>query len=118
MAEIPQNSFQGPLAPKFGLTDNARASFQHEKVIGNTKRNYSGLIPVVGIAVAILVLPLTVQQLNQRQDTRQRASGIEPTKVVPTQTTSKPSITPKPTRYPTPTSQQPKPTLKSEKFQL
>ncbi len=96
MAEIPQNSFQGPLAPKIGLND----TFQNPIPGGGAKipkkRNYSGLIPVGALAIALLILPLTIQQLNQQQTTRQQASQPTPTIVLPTQTTGHIPVTPGP----------------------
>lgn len=103
MAEIPQNSFQGPLAPKIGLND----TFQNPIPGGGAKipkkgRNYTGLIPVGAFAIALLILPLTIQQLSQQQDTRQKASEPTPTIVLPTSTvpTPTPTIIP-PTPTPT-----------------
>lgn len=85
MAEIPQNSFQGPLAPKYGLNDNFRNPIPGGgNLPKKEKRNYTGLIPVGVLALALLILPLTIQQLNQQQDTRQRASGKTPTIIFPT----------------------------------
>ena len=85
MAEIPQNSFQGPLAPKYGLNDNFRNPIPGGgNLPKKEKRKFTGLIPVGAIALALLILPLTLQQLNQQQDTRQRASGPAPTVVFPT----------------------------------
>lgn len=115
MAEIPQNSFQGPLAPKIGLND----TFQNPIPGGGAKipkkgRNYTGLIPVGALAVALLILPLTIQQLGQQQDTRQKASEPTPTIVLPTSTVPTPTPTILPTQTPTPTvSENPvKPTTK------
>ncbi len=96
MAEIPQNSFQGPLAPKIGLND----SYQNPIPGGGAKipkrRNYSHLLPVGAIALALLILPLTIQQLGQNQDTRQRASEPTPTIVLPTSVVATPTLTPSP----------------------
>lgn len=84
MAEIPQNSFQGPLAPKIGLNESYRNPIPGGPKIDEPKRrNYGRLIPVGAIALALLVLPLTIDQLNQQQDTRQQASEPTPTIVVP-----------------------------------
>lgn len=103
MAEIPQNSFQGPLAPKIGLND----TYQNPIPGGGAKipkrRNYSALIPVGALAIALLILPLTIQQLGQQQDTRQKASEPTPTIVVPTSTVATPTPTVIPTATPTPT---------------
>jgi hypothetical protein len=85
MAEIPTNSFQGPLAPKYGLNDNFRNPIPGgPNIPKREKRNFTGLIPVGAIALALLILPLTLQQLNKQQDTRQNASGVTPTIVFPT----------------------------------
>lgn len=95
MAEIPQNSFQGPLAPKYGLNDNFRNPIPGGgNLPKKEKRKFTGLIPVGAIALALLILPLTLQQLNQQQDTRQRASGPKPSIVLPTQTTGHIPVTP------------------------
>ncbi len=94
MAEIPQNSFQGPLAPKIGLNDSYK-----NPIPGGPKndipkgRNYGRLIPVGAIALALLILPLTINQLNQQQDIRQSASEPSPTIVLPVSVTS-PTPTP------------------------
>jgi len=97
MAEIPKSSFEGPLAPKFGLTDNARDSFPLKDAPEPKRRNYSSLIPVAGIAIAILVIPLTLQQINQQQDVRQQASEPTPTIQIA------PSVTPAVSEAPTST---------------
>lgn len=92
MAEIPQNSFQGPLAPKIGLNDN----FRNPIPGGNSKkpgRDYGKFIPVGALGLALLILPLTIQQLSQQQSTTQQASQPTPTVVLPTQVTQ-PSPTP------------------------
>lgn len=94
MAEIPQNSFQGPLAPKIGLND----SVQNPIPGGGAKipkkgRNYTGLIPVGALAIALLILPLTIQQLGNQQDTRQKASEPTPTIVLPTSVVATPTPT-------------------------
>ena len=95
MAEIPQNSFQGPLAPKFGLTDNARSSIPGgPKVDIPKKRNYGKLLPAGALALALLILPLTLQQLGKSQDVRQQASQPTPTIVLPTSTVASPTPTP------------------------
>lgn len=100
MADIPQSAFQGPLAPKIGLND----TFQNPIPGGGAKipkkRNFSGLLPVGAIALALLILPLTIQQLSQQQDTRQNASAPQPTIVLPTSVTQ-----PTPTLTPTPSVQ-------------
>ncbi len=94
MADIPQNSFQGPLAPKIGLNDNFKNPVPGGGKVDIPKgRNYGKLIPVGAIALALLILPLTIQQLSQQQDTRQQASEPTPTITLPTRTTS-PSPTP------------------------
>lgn len=94
MAEIPQNSFQGPLAPKIGLNDTFK-----NPIPGGAKndipkgRNYGRLIPVGAIALALLVLPLTISQINQQQDVRQRASEPTPTIITPVNANTSPSPT-------------------------
>jgi preprotein translocase subunit SecY len=102
MAEIPQNSFQGPLAPKIGLNDNMRNPLPGGGAKIPKKRNYSGLIPVGALALALLILPLTIQQLSKQQDTRQQASQPTPTIVLPTQTTGRVTVTPGVRNNPTP----------------
>jgi len=97
MAEIPQNSFQGPLAPKFGLNDNFQNPIPGGGAKMPKKRNYSGLIPVGALGLALLILPLTISQLSQQQDTRQHASEPTPTIVFPTSVVSTPTPTPSPT---------------------
>jgi preprotein translocase subunit SecY len=84
MAEIPQNSFQGPLAPKIGLNDDTRSSIPGGGPKIPKKRNYTGLLPVGILALALLILPLTIQQLGKQQNVRQNASGPTPTIVLPT----------------------------------
>lgn len=101
MATLPSSSFQGPLAPKIGLNDSFRSPLhenQQEAPSGSGgKRNYGRLLPVGAIALALLVLPLTLSQLNQEQDVRQQAA--EPTKAI------LPTRTPTPTTIPTPISE-------------
>lgn len=105
MANIPPSSFQGPLAPKMGLGDSFRSPL-HENQEKNQPASPSGgrgiskLVPFGAIALALLVLPLTISQLNQQQDLRQRASGPAPTIVLPTET-----IAPSPTITPTSTNE-------------
>lgn len=82
MADLPQSAFQGPLAPKMGLGDSFKSPLQ-ENDDGTSSpkpkgRGISKLIPFGAIALALLVLPLTISQLNQQQDIRQRASGPVP----------------------------------------
>ena len=84
MAEIPQNSFQGPLAPKIGLNDDFRNPIPGGGSKIPKKRNYTGLLPVGMLALALLILPLTIQQLGKQQDVRQNASQPTPTITVPT----------------------------------
>ena len=75
MAVIPQNSFQGPLAPKIGLNDSVRNPIPGgPKIDIPKKRNYGRLLPVGALALALLILPLTIQQLSQTQDNRRNAS--------------------------------------------
>ncbi len=95
MADIPQNSFQGPLAPKYGLNDNYKSTPPGGGKVDIPKgRNYGKFIPVGAIALALLILPLTIQQLGQQQDTRQQASEPTPTINLPTKTpTPTPTIT-------------------------
>lgn len=81
MAEIPQNSFQGPLAPKIGLNEDYKKSINVNS--SGRGRNYGKFIPVGAIALALLVLPLTIDQINKQQDVRQRASEPTPTIIVP-----------------------------------
>jgi len=102
MAEIPQNSFQGPLAPKIGLNDNFQNPIPGGGAKMPKKRNYSGLLPVGALALALLILPLTISQMSQQQDNRQRASEPTPTIVLPTSVVDTP--TPTPALEPTPTS--------------
>jgi hypothetical protein len=84
MAEIPQSSFQGPLAPKFGLNDNFRNPIPSgQKNESGGKRNYGKLIPVGAVALALLILPLTISQINQQQDIRQQAEEPTPTIIEP-----------------------------------
>lgn len=94
MAEIPQNSFQGPLAPKIGLNDTVQSPIPGGGAKIPKKRNFTGLIPVGALAIALLILPLTIQQINQQQSTKQQASQPTPSIVLPTQTTNHISITP------------------------
>lgn len=93
MADIPQNSFQGPLAPKYGLNDN----YQKPPAGGNVNipkgRNYGKFIPVGAIALALLILPLTIQQLSQQQDTRQQASEPTPSITLPSTPSPTPTVT-------------------------
>lgn len=91
MAEIPQSSFQGPLAPKTGLSDNFKNPIPGGlKNDTGGKRNYGKFIPVGAIALALLILPLTISQINQQQDIRQSASEPTPTIITPTEGTPTP----------------------------
>lgn len=99
MAEIPKNSFQGPLAPKIGLNDSTQNPIPGGPKIPPPKRDYSHFVPVGALALALLILPLTIQQLMQQQDVRQQASQPTPIIAVPTSTVQ----TPTPTETPTPT---------------
>lgn len=86
MADIPQSSFQGPLAPKMGFGDSFKSPL-HESENKPPQRkggSIGKLIPIGAIALAILVLPLTLGQLGQQQDLRQRASEPVPTIILPT----------------------------------
>lgn len=97
MAEIPQSSFQGPLAPKMGLGDSFKSPLQENQNDQPPKsggRNLGKLIPIGAIALALLVLPLTISQLSQQQDIRQRASEPVPTIILPTKAISTPTPTP------------------------
>ncbi len=98
MADLPSSSFQGPLAPKMGLGDSFKSPLhenqQNSPPPKSSGRNLGRLIPYGAIAVALLVLPLTISQLNQQQDIRQRASEPIPTIILPTET---PPSTPSPT---------------------
>ena len=97
MADLPSSSFQGPLAPKMGLGDSFKSPLhenqQNSPPPKSSGRNLGRLIPYGAIAVALLVLPLTISQLNQQQDIRQRASEPIPTIILPTETPSTPSPT-------------------------
>lgn len=100
MAEIPQNSFQGPLAPKIGLNDNFRNPIPGGGAQIPKGRNFGKFIPVGAIALALLILPLTIDQLGKQQDTRQQASEPTPTIVMPVSnvtTTPVPTIVVEPT---------------------
>jgi hypothetical protein len=97
MAELPQNSFQGPLAPKIGLNDNFQNPIPGGGAKMPKKRNYSALLPVGALALALLILPLTISQMSQQQDTRQRASEPTPTVVIPTSVVNTPTPSPTPT---------------------
>ena len=92
MAQIPQNSFQGPLAPKYGLNEDLRNTIPGGPNVNiPKKRNFSRLLPVGALAIALLILPLTISQLGQQQDVRQNASGPEPTIVFPTSVIGSPT---------------------------
>lgn len=94
MAEIPQNSFQGPLAPKIGLNEDYKKDIPSTPSGG--RRNYARFIPVGAIALALLVLPLTIDQIGRQQDIRQQAEQPTPTIIVPVggQTSPTPTIPP------------------------
>lgn len=91
MAEIPQSSFQGPLAPKIGLNDSVSNPVPGGPKIPPKKRDYTHFIPVGALGLALLILPLTIQQLSQQQDVRQQASQPTPTIVAPTSTVATPT---------------------------
>lgn len=93
MAEIPQSSFQGPLAPKIGLNDNVKNPIPGGPKMPPKKRDYAHFIPVGALGLALLILPLTIQQLSQQQDIRQQASQPTPTIAVPTSTVPSPTPT-------------------------
>jgi len=96
MAEIPPTSFQGPLVPKMGLGDSFKSPLhenQNEPPPKSGKR-MSRFLPYGAIAIALLVLPLTISQLSQQQDIRQRASEPVPTIILPTKPLSTPTPTP------------------------
>lgn len=101
MAEIPLNSFQGPLVPKIGLNEDYKKSIPSGEKNISGGRSYGKFIPVGAIALALLVLPLTIDQIKQQQDIQQRASEPTPTIVIPVVNTSPgPSITlPPPARF-------------------
>lgn len=102
MAELPHDSLQGPLAPKFGVNNASRGSIMPGGAPMNSEshdiggRNYKRVVPIAILGLALLIIPVTMQQLNQNQDIRQRASGPEPTIVLPTSVI-------RPTEIPTPT---------------
>ena len=108
--------FDGPLAPRIGFNNSIQnpipRSAQPEQSYnanqGGGGRNYKKFLPIGAVALALLVLPLTLSQLNQTQDVRQRAAEITrfPTQVIPSPTpfpspTDIPTITPTPTVTPT-----------------
>ncbi len=90
--------FDGPLAPRIGFNNtiqnpipggqSPKQSQNEEKGGGGFKFNGGKLLPFGAIALALLVLPITISQLNQSQDNRQRASEIKrfPTQVIPSPT--------------------------------
>lgn len=90
--------FDGPLAPRIGFNNtiqnpipggqSPKQSQNEEKGGGRFKFNGGKLLPFGAIALALLVLPITLSQLNQNQDNRQRASEITrfPTQVIPSPT--------------------------------
>jgi len=90
--------FDGPLAPRIGFNNtiqnpipggqSPKQSQNEEKDGGRFKFNGGKLVPFGAIALALLVLPITISQLNQSQDNRQRASEIKrfPTQVIPSPT--------------------------------
>lgn len=91
MAEIPRTSFQGPLAPKIGLNDSIKNPIPAGPKIKLPGRNYSHFIPVAALGLALLILPLTIQQLSVQQDVRQQASEPTPTIALPTSVVSSPT---------------------------
>ena len=101
MAELPKNAFQGPLAPKIGLNDNYKNPIPGGGANIPKGKNYGKFIPVGAIALALLILPLTIDQLGKQQDTRQQASEPTPTIVTPV---SNVTNTPTPTETPPSTS--------------
>lgn len=101
MAVTPSSSFQGPLAPKHGLSDSFHSPIQNQDLQKNSdnkgggKRTVGKYIPFAALGLALLVLPLTLEQLNQQQDVRQQASQPTPTITLPTPIPSPtPTITP------------------------
>lgn len=114
--------FDGPLAPRIGFNNtiqnpipggqSPKQSQNEDKGGGGFKFNGGKLLPFGAIALALLVLPITLSQLNQSQDNRQRASEIKrfPTQVIPSATpfpsptdtpTASPSVSLTPTADPT-----------------
>lgn len=83
MAIIPNDSLKGPLAPKLGLGDTRNLNLDNANA-SKSERNYSKFVPVGILAIAFLILPITIMQLGQQQDTREHAAGIAPTLVLPT----------------------------------
>ncbi|MDO8270181.1 MAG: hypothetical protein Q7T54_05945 [Candidatus Levybacteria bacterium] len=61
------------------------------KIPSSRGKNISHLLPVGALGLALLILPLTIQQLSQQQDVRQQASQPTPTIIVPTKATPTPS---------------------------
>lgn len=94
MADLPQNSFQGPLAPKVPLNESFRSPLPENvpENPGGGGRNFSKILPYGAIAVALLVIPLTINQLNQQQDVRQRASEPTPNLSLPTEELPTPPV--------------------------
>lgn len=99
--------FDGPLAPRIGFSNSIQnpipgasqpqQSLNSEKGSGGKLKKF---VPIGAIALALLVLPLTISQLSQTQDVRQRASEITrfPTQIIPS-----PTLFISPTESPTPT---------------
>ena len=94
MAELPQSSFQGPLAPKIGLNDSMNNPIPAGPKLPPKRRNYAAFIPVGALGLALLILPLTIQQLSQQQDVRQQASQPTPTVAIPTSPVASPTLAP------------------------
>lgn len=99
MAVIPGNSHQGPLAPKYNLSQDTRdPSNKPEKL--KFRRSYKWVPIAVFFLASLVAIPLTMSQLSTQQDIRQRASEVFPTQVIasptpfPTDTpTASPSVT-------------------------
>lgn len=120
MADLPNNSTTGPLAPKFNINQDTRDPNNKPP---RPPRSWTGYVPMgVFFLFALVAIPLTMRELSQRQDVRQRASGPLPTQVIPTSTpfpspTDEPTATPSTTLTPTKSIKQSvstSPTIQSE----
>lgn len=90
MADIPNNSTSGPLAPKFNLNQDTRDPLNKPP---RPSKSWTGYVPMgVFFLFALVAIPLTLREVANRQDVRQRASGPLPTQVIPS-----------PTPFPSPT---------------
>ncbi len=91
MADIPNNSTSGPLAPKFNINQDTR---DPQNVPSKQPKSWIGYVPMgVFFLFAMVAIPLTLREVASRQDVRQRASGPLPTQTIP-------SPTPFPTEMP------------------